>query len=198
MRRLNHIAPFYLQILIVSLASCTGCHNNNIQATHPGKMPSIQTFRLLSPVFNNGGNIPMLYTCDSTNISPALHWNNPFTNVKSFALIMDDPDVPSQPWVHWIVYNIPVTDTNLPIQFPRDSVLANGTKQGFTSFRITGYGGPCPPDGMHRYYFKLYALDAKLNVPAGLTKSQLLNAMNGHILAETALMGKYMEKKNEQ
>ncbi len=108
---------------------------------------------------------------------------------------MDDPDAPMGTWVHWIVYNIPATDTGLTMNFPKDSVLANGTKQGYTSFRAIGYGGPCPPNGVHRYYFKLYALDAKLNVPAGLNKPQLLNAMKGHTLAEADFVVRYARKK---
>ena len=111
---------------------------------------------------------------------------------------MDDPDVPTQAWVHWIVYNIPPADTVLATHFPMDSVLRNGTKQGFTSFQTTGYGGPCPPEGTHRYYFKLFALDAQLNIPAMLNRSQLLNAMKGHILAEADLMGRYARRKNDQ
>jgi Raf kinase inhibitor-like YbhB/YbcL family protein len=198
MRALSCFTKAFLPILLISLAIFLGCNNTTIQATHTGKIPSVEPFRLSSPDFTEGGKIPMLYTCDSTNISPALYWNNPFHNTGSFALIMDDPDVPTQAWVHWIVYNIPATDTSLAAHFPMDSVLANGTKQGFTSFQITGYGGPCPPNGIHRYYFKLYALDAKLNVRARLTKTQLLNAMKGHILAEADLMGKYIKKNNDQ
>jgi Raf kinase inhibitor-like YbhB/YbcL family protein len=137
----------------------------------------------------------MLYTCDSTNISPPLNWTNEFNNTGSFAIIMDDPDAPMGTWVHWIIYNIPGSALSLAAHFPMDSVLADGSKQGFTSFRTTGYGGPCPPEGVHRYFFKLYALDAKLNVPARLTKSQLLEAMKGHIQGETELMGRYFRRK---
>lgn len=192
MQRLNLcFLPYPLLLIALLLGSCNG---GNIQATHTD-ISSVTPFRLSSPDFTNESMIPALYTCDSTNISPELHWNNPFTDAATFALIMDDPDVPTQPWVHWIVYNIPATDTTLPPQFPIDSTV-NGIEQGFTSFRITGYGGPCPPDGMHRYYFKLYALDSKLNSPARLTKSQLFSAMKGHILAEADLMGKYIRKKS--
>jgi Raf kinase inhibitor-like YbhB/YbcL family protein len=189
---------YFFPLLIFSLLCFYGCNNTNIKAVDTGAVPTIKPFYLSSPAFNAGDFIPMLYTCDSTNISPALKWNQPLANTASFALIMDDPDVPTQPWVHWIVYNIPATDTSLAMHCPMDSVLANGTKQGFTSFRTTGYGGPCPPDGIHHYYFKLYAVDTKLNVPAGLTKSQLLSAMKGHILAEADLTGKYTKKKSEQ
>ena len=192
MRCLNYFIP------LIIFAVCSSCSNNTIKATNTDEPPPVITLRLSSPAFANGDTIPMLYTCDSSNISPELHWNNPFKNTASFTLIMDDPDAPMQTWVHWIVYNIPATDTSLPTHFPMDSVLAGGIKQGYSSFRTTGYGGPCPPDKMHRYYFKLYALDAKLNVPARLTKTQLLNTMNGHILAEADLMGRYARKKNDQ
>lgn len=194
MQRLNLYSPMCCLLLLTSLFS--SCHRGSVQATYI-KTPSVKPFRLTSPAFNDGGFIPSVYTCDSTDISPELRWNKPFTHVVSFALIMDDPDVPIQPWVHWLVYNIPATDTVLPGHFPIDTVV-NGIKQGFTSFKITGYGGPCPPDGVHRYYFKLYALDVQLNVPARLTKLQLLSAMTGHILAEADLMGKYARIKSNQ
>lgn len=200
MRPANHITPIYLQnyilVIIAFLFSC--CNNHTVQVTDGAKLPSVQPFRLSSSDFANDGNIPALYTCDSTNISPELHWNNPFTNTKSFALLTDDPDVSTQPLVHWIVYNIPSSDTVLQRHFPMDSTLSNGIKQGFTSFRLTGYEGPCPPNGIHRYYFKLYALDTLLNVPARLTKTQLITAMGGHILAEANLMGRYTRIKNNQ
>ncbi len=192
MQRLNLCFPMCSIVWLALLLS--SCNGGNVQATRT-ETSSVIPFSLTSPAFIQGSMIPALYACDSTNISPELHWNRPFTTVAAFALIMDDPDVPTQPWVHWLVYNIPATDTVLPMHFPMDSVLTNGTKQGLTSFRITGYGGPCPPDGVHRYYFKLYALDTKINLPSCDTKSQLLNAMNGHILGEADLMGKYTRKK---
>lgn len=188
---LKYIIPAFL----ATLASCSSCSNTNIQATKPGFIQDVFPLLLTSPAFKSGDTIPMLYTCDSTNISPELHWNHALTNTVSYALIMDDPDAPMGTWVHWLVYNIPVSDSCLAVNFPKDSVLVDGTKQGFTSFRMIGYGGPCPPEGVHRYYFKLYALDSKLNVPSGLNKPQLLNAMKGHILAEADLVGRYARKK---
>ena len=189
---------YFLPIITALGLSCLGCNGNNIQATRQEELPAIAPFHISSPAFRNGDTVPMPYTCEGSNISPPLHWNSPFKNTASFALIMDDPDVPEITWVHWIVYNIPADDTMLTQHFPMDSTLANGIEQGFTSFRTTGYGGPCPPEGVHRYFFKLYALDTKLNVPARLTKAQLLNIMKGHILAETDLMGRYTRKKSEQ
>lgn len=194
MVRLKYLIP----ILFTSLVSCSSCGNSNIEATNHGLLTDVFPFLFSSSAFKSGDTIPMVYTCDSTNISPPLHWSNPPANTGSFAIIMDDPDAPMGTWVHWILYNIPTSDTGLAAHFPMDSVLADGTKQGFTSFRTTGYGGPCPPDGVHRYFFKLYALDAKLSVPAGLTKAELLNAMKGHILGETELVGRYSRKKKEK
>ncbi len=186
---------YFLLLIIASLASCTGCGNTNVQATQPGGIIPVSPFSLTSTAFRNGDTIPSIYTCDSTNISPPLHWSNPPANTGSFAIIMDDPDAPIDTWVHWIVYNIPAADTSLANHVPMDSALANGIKQGYTSFRTTGYGGPCPPEGVHHYFFKLYALDTKLNAPARLTKTQLLNAMHGHVIGETELMGRYTRKK---
>jgi Raf kinase inhibitor-like YbhB/YbcL family protein len=186
---------YFIPLAIVSLASCSGCSNSNIQATKPGLIMDVFPFKITSTAFLSGDTIPILYTCDSTNISPPLNWTNEYNNTASFAIIMDDPDAPSATWVHWIVYNIPGEVRELPAHLPMDSVLPNGIKQGFTSFRTIGYGGPCPPEGMHRYFFKLYALDAKLNVPARLTKTELLNAMSGHIQGEAELMGRYIRRK---
>ena len=139
--------------------------------------------------------MPSLHTCDSTDISPALQWTKATGNLASYALIMDDPDAPMGTWVHWVMYNIPATDSSLPGNFPKDSILANGTRQGVTSFRTTGYGGPCPPDRMHRYFYKLYALDTTFNLPCNSTgERRLLAAIKGHILAEAELMGKYNRK----
>jgi Raf kinase inhibitor-like YbhB/YbcL family protein len=187
-----------MPFIIASLASCSSCSNTNIEATKPGFISDVFPFTLRSSAFLSGDTIPMLYTCDSANISPPLNWTNQFNNTGSFAIIMDDPDAPVQIWVHWIVYNIPATIFNLPAHFPMDSVLPDGTKQGYTSFKTTGYGGPCPPDGIHHYHFKLYALDTKLNVRSRLTKMQLLDAMKGHIQGETELVGRYGRKKHDQ
>jgi Raf kinase inhibitor-like YbhB/YbcL family protein len=180
------------------LAACTGNQNNTIIATDKAPLDAPSPFRLYSNAFKDGENIPSIYTCDSSDISPELHWNNPFKNTASFTLIADDPDAPMGTWVHWIVYNIPAKDTLLKANIAPDSVMGNGTKQGNTSFRKIGYGGPCPPNGIHRYYFKLYALDTLFALPAGKTKQQLLNAMKGHILAEADLMGKYKKLKNNK
>ncbi|MGP8217185.1 MAG: YbhB/YbcL family Raf kinase inhibitor-like protein [Bacteroidia bacterium] len=180
----------------MAIASCSNSQNGNISATNPPALNAPSPFRIYSDAFKEGEDIPGVYTCDSSNISPQLHWNKPFKNIASFALIVDDPDAPMGTWVHWVLYNIPANDTVLAVNMPKDTMLANGAKEGIPSFGKPGYGGPCPPKGVHRYYFKIYALDTMLPYPAGLTKKQLIAVMKGHILAEAELMGKYKKIKN--
>ncbi|MHB2149462.1 YbhB/YbcL family Raf kinase inhibitor-like protein [Calditrichota bacterium LG25] len=147
--------------------------------------------KLISSAFEEGGMIPSKYTCDGQDVSPPLRWSDVPQETRSFALICDDPDAPMGTWVHWVIYNIPDTTRSLPEAIPSSERLDNGTLQGKNDFKRYGYGGPCPPGGTHRYFFKLYALDTKLDLPAGATKAQLLKAMNGHIVGEAQLMGKY-------
>lgn len=147
--------------------------------------------RLTSTAFTDGGTIPKKYTCDGADVSPPLAWDNVPEGTKSFALICDDPDAPMGTWVHWVLFNLPADTRNLPEAVPPDKELSNGARQGTNDFRKIGYGGPCPPSGTHRYYFKLYALDTLLDLPAGASKAQLLKAMEGHVLAEGQLMGRY-------
>lgn len=151
-------------------------------------------FTLTSAVFTEGQPIPSAYTCEGRDISPALSWTEPPDGTKGLALISDDPDAPMGTWVHWVVYNLPSSARGLPEGFRADAQLPDGTRQGTTDFGRTGYGGPCPPSGTHRYFFKLYALDAVLTLKPGVTKQQLEQAMQGHILAEARLMGTYRRK----
>lgn len=144
-----------------------------------------------SSAFKEGGMIPKKYTCDGKDVSPPLSWSNMPGGIKSFALIFDDPDAPMGTWVHWVVYNIPGNSNQLPEDVSHDKGLSDGTLQGTTDFQRTGYGGPCPPSGIHRYYFKLYALDTTLNLQPGATKEELLTAMGGHVIEQAQLMGKY-------
>jgi Raf kinase inhibitor-like YbhB/YbcL family protein len=146
---------------------------------------------LTSSAFTEGAMIPKKHTCDAEDISPDLKWSGVPQGAKSLALICDDPDAPVGTWVHWVLFNIPADVTALPAGIPADATLKNGARHGKNDFRKLGYGGPCPPGGTHRYYFKLYALDTVLNLEGGSTKAQLLAAMKGHILAEGQLMGKY-------
>jgi hypothetical protein len=144
-----------------------------------------------SSAFGSGEMIPAKYTCDGADFSPQLEWSRSPAGAKSFALICDDPDAPMGTWVHWVIYDIPPSATMLAEGITREKDLPGGGTQGINDFRKIGYGGPCPPGGTHRYFFKLYALDAMLGLKPGITKDQLLTAMRGHILAEAQLMGTY-------
>jgi Raf kinase inhibitor-like YbhB/YbcL family protein len=144
-----------------------------------------------SSEFSQGGAIPGKHTCDGEDVSPPLRWSQGPRETKSYALICDDPDAPVGTWVHWVVYNIPVRVTSLDEDIPKTKSLRNGALQGVNDFKRYGYDGPCPPGGTHRYFFKLYALDTVIDAKPGLNKKKLLQEMEGHILAQGALMGKY-------
>ncbi len=168
--------------------------NQPVSGQKPGKKTKkeVKKMVLTSPAFKEGEMIPREYTCEGKDISPALQWKGVPEKTRSFALICDDPDAPMGTWVHWVIWNIPATASGLPEGIEPEKELKDGTRQGKNDFRRIGYGGPCPPPGpAHRYFFKLYALDSKLDLRPGATKSELLKAMEGHILAEAHLMGKY-------
>jgi len=144
--------------------------------------------KLTSPVFNHQQSISTRYTCDGINISPPLNWSEVPTKTNSLVLIMDDPDAPSGTWDHWIVFNLPINMSSLPEgikQFPI------GTKFGKNSWGKTEYGGPCPPDKQHRYFFKLYALNTVLTLANGASKEQIQHAMKDYIIKKTELIGLY-------
>lgn len=145
-----------------------------------------ENMKLHSSVFNTGHSIPAKYTCQGDNISPPLSWQDAPNNTKSFVLIVDDPDAPNGTWDHWIIYNIPGSMHELPENI---SDLPPGTHYGKNSWGKTNYGGPCPPAGEHRYYFKLYALDTLLKLVSGVSKPQLEIAMKGHVIDTAILMG---------
>ncbi len=150
------------------------------------------TMKLTSAAFSDGNIIPKQFTCDGSDLSPALEWSGAPENTKSFSLIADDPDAPAGTWVHWVLYDLPPDAKKLTEGVPKDEQISNGARQGKNDFRRVGYGGPCPPPGAaHRYFFKLYALDAKLNLKAGASKADVEKAMAGHILAQASLMGRY-------
>lgn len=148
-------------------------------------------FTLTSSAFAYGASIPARYTCDGEDISPPLQWSAPPAATQSFALIMDDPDAPAGTWVHWVLYNLPAESRSLPESIPAEAQLPDGSRHGKNSWRRPGYGGPCPPGGTHRYFFKLYALDTLLTLDGDVTEEHLLQAMEGHILAQAELMGTY-------
>ena len=155
--------------------------------------------KVTSPAFENQGAIPKKFTCDGEDISPALAWSNIPEGTKSFALIVDDPDAPDpanprMTWVHWVMYNIPATVSSLP-EGVGDKDLPKGTLQGLNDWKKTGYGGPCPPIGKHRYFHKLYALDIVLPDLKQPTKAKLEKAMEGHVLSKAELVGLYQRKK---
>ena len=150
------------------------------------------SFTLGSTAFSNGGPIAARYTCDGADLSPAITWSGAPDRTQSLALIADDPDAPMGTWTHWLLWNIPARATLLSEDAPKVEVLDNGVRQGINDFQRIGYGGPCPPPGKpHRYYFKLYALDTRLDLKPGATKSELERAMAPHILAQTQYMGTY-------
>lgn len=146
---------------------------------------------LTSQAFRHEGRIPAIHTCDGRHVSPPLSWSDAPSGTKTFALICDDPDAPGRVWVHWVVFNIPATVSELPENVLKTRVLPNGAAQGVNTSRGIGYEGPCPPSGSHRYYFKLYALDTELSLEPGCTKEDLLKAMEDHVLEEAMIMGRY-------
>ena len=151
--------------------------------------------KLSSPSFENQGSIPKKFTCDGEDISPALEWSGAPEGSETFVLIVDDPDAPDpanprMTWVHWVLYNIPTTVVPLP-EGVKDSDLPEGPLQGRNDWNKTGYGGPCPPIGQHRYFHKLYALDTVLPDLGQPTKEKLEKAMDGHVLSQAELIGLY-------
>jgi Raf kinase inhibitor-like YbhB/YbcL family protein len=155
--------------------------------------------QITSTAFANHGWIPAKHTCEGPDVSPALAWSGAPSGAKSFALIVDDPDAPDpaapkMTWVHWVLYDIPASAAGLP-EAVAPAALPKGTREGINDWKRTGYGGPCPPIGRHRYFFKLYALDAVLPDLGKPTKAKLEAAIRGHVLAETQIMGTYQKVK---
>ena len=151
---------------------------------------------LASTAFVNGGDIPGRHTCEGQDISPPLTWSGLPDTTRSLALIVDDPDAPDparpqRTWVHWVLYDIPPGASGLP---EGGIPLPDGTREGMNDWNRSGYGGPCPPIGRHRYFFKLYALDTTLAALQHPTKAELEQAMKGHVLAECQLMGTYQKQ----
>jgi Raf kinase inhibitor-like YbhB/YbcL family protein len=152
-------------------------------------------FELTSSAFAQGKAIPRHYTCDGPNVSVPLEWGDPPAGAAGFALIADDPDAPAGTWVHWVLYGLPGQARRLPEGVPATKTLPDGSKQGVNDFGRIGYGGPCPPRGpAHRYFFTLYAVDRMIELPPGAAKAQLLDAIKGHTLGKTQLMGTYQRQ----
>lgn len=140
----------------------------------------------ITSVFEHNGNIPSVYTCDGQDLAPELTISDVPQQAKELVLIVDDPDAPMGTWVHWLVYNLPAETIKIDAK-----KLPQEAKQGMTDFKRIGWGGPCPPNGVHRYFFKLYALDTKLELEQGLTKRQLENAIREHVIEKAELIGLY-------
>jgi Raf kinase inhibitor-like YbhB/YbcL family protein len=157
------------------------------------------SFAITSPAFAPGGEIPATYTCEGADASPRLEWTGAPDGTASFALVVDDPDAPDpaapkMTWVHWVLYNLPPSADHLAEAVAQ---LPAGTLEGTNDWKRTGYGGPCPPVGRHRYFFKLYALDTVLPDLKSPTKAELETAMRGHVLASAEMIGTYQKTKKK-
>jgi len=188
----RYFAAIILSTLLFALLACAS--RSTTAPPEPAANKSQEKkmeIKLESSAFKDGQSIPKQYTCDGVNISPPLEWSGVPKNGKTLAIICDDPDAPAGTWVHWVVYNLHADDLGLIENTPATDKLTGGGLQGKNDFGKIGYGGPCPPSGTHRYFFKLYALDAETDLKPGATKSDLLKAMEGHVTAQGQLMGTY-------
>ncbi|MBI2653981.1 YbhB/YbcL family Raf kinase inhibitor-like protein [Candidatus Woesearchaeota archaeon] len=173
----------FLFVLIALLAiSCAQQQEKQTQQT------GMVDMKITSSAFVNNGVMPSEFTCDGEDLSPLLSISDVPSNAKSLVLIMDDPDAPVGTWDHWIVFNMPASTKEIPKGTEPDGIA------GRNSWGRTGYGGPCPPSGTHRYFFKLYALDTELNLPEGTTKKEIERAMQGYIIAQAQLIGLYKRR----
>jgi len=178
---------FFVSVSMLVFCSCKRSDEGESEAMGGKEME----IKVTSSAFTDGGMIPAKYTCDGADFSPPLEWESVPEGTKSIALICDDPDAPMGTFVHWVLFNLPGGTRQLQENMPAEATLPNGARQGRNDFGRTGYGGPCPPGGTHRYFFRLYALDKQIELGAGIKKRDLLKAMDGHVLAEGQLMGKY-------
>ena len=170
-------------IILISFSGCCSPFTAHCTLKKGGKMK-------LTSVFAHNEKIPSEYTCDGHDLAPVLTVSEVSAEAQELVLIVDDPDAPMGTWVHWLVYNLP-SDT---VKIDADNLPAEA-KQGITDFGRSGWGGPCPPSGTHRYFFKLYALDKKLYLPAGITKAELEKVIKDHIIEKTELIGLYKRNR---
>jgi Raf kinase inhibitor-like YbhB/YbcL family protein len=171
-----------ISVLVVAVSGCIQQQNNQT------------SFHIRSSAFVQGGQIPQKYTANGQNVSPPLTWTSPPSNTKSFTIICEDSDTSTSSgglFCHWIIFNIPGNATQLEEGITNQKTLDNGIKQGTNDFGRIGYSGPSPPNGTHRYVFKIYALDTILNLEPGVTKQHINDAIQGHILSQTQITGKY-------
>lgn len=181
--------------LVLAMFVFIACANRQQQAAPPQVTPTTQQqkseLKLTSNAFKEGEAIPRGYTCDGANVSPPLEWTEVPKSAKTIAIIADDPDAPAGTWVHWVVYNLPAEGLGLIENTPQTETLNGGGVQGKNDFGKIGYGGPCPPSGRHRYFFRFYALDGELPLKPAATKPEVEKAMEGHIVGQAQLMGTY-------
>jgi Raf kinase inhibitor-like YbhB/YbcL family protein len=185
---------FRFSIIALLLPACG--RSPSTESLLPGKETKSMTILIESPAFTGGGTIPKLYTCDGKDVSPPLAWSGVPEAARSLALICEDPDAPRGTWTHWVIFDIPATVKELGEGVPAQErvQVAAGEEpalQGKNDFKKSGYGGPCPPSGTHRYFFRIYALDTGLGLGPGTTRQDLLRSIKGHVLAEGELMGRY-------
>ena len=180
--RMFTVLPPLIMVVLALVAPAEVC----------GQKAASSKFELKTTSFTPGGFIPKRFTCEAANASPALAWTDPPLGTQSFAIIEDDPDAPSGTFVHWVVYDLPTAYRKLPEALSGNGQMPGGGRQGTNDFSRTGYSGPCPPPGRpHRYFIRLYALDATLNLRPAATRKELDAAMEGHILAQVGLMGRF-------
>lgn len=192
MRWRPRLAAFCLFSLAFALIGCARRPPQPVPPPPPTE--STISWSLTSTAFSSEGQIPSKYTCDGEDISPPLSWSKPPAGTVELALVCNDPDAPVGNWIHWVLYGLPPDQQSLPEGVPTSETLADlgGAKQGLTDFKKVGYGGPCPPTGpAHHYHFRLYALDAHIDLASRATEAQLTRAMQGHILAQAELVGLY-------
>jgi Raf kinase inhibitor-like YbhB/YbcL family protein len=191
--KLTHRATLLIMIMIFPPSCGGGSHD---APTGPREEPKgvKMAIEVRSSAFEDGGVIPARYTCDGQDLTPPLSWDSVPNGTKSLALTVDDPDAPRGTFVHWMIYDLPPDTRRLPEDVPKRRTLSGGVQQGVNGAGGIGYTGPCPPGGTHRYLFKIYALDTRLDLGGGATIARLSDAMEGHVLAEGQLMGTYRRR----
>lgn len=179
-------SKFIIPLLLLSVIATAGCSSNQQNITG-----NISVLKLTSSAFQDGGAIPAKYTAGGDNVSPPLYWGSAPADTKSFAIICQDRDSSSGDFTHWIIYNIPSNTTQLSESIPPEGSLPNGAEQGMNDFGKIGYSGPDPPSGTHHYVFTVYALNTMLDLNPGISKSEFLNTIKEHVLAQGKLTGTY-------
>lgn len=181
-------------IVLLAATIVAGCFKQQKASPEvaPPQTPSPgNVFKLTSNAFTEDQPIPRQYTCDGVNVSPGLEWTGVPKTAMTVAIIADDPDAPSGTFTHWLLYNLPSETMGMVENLPATGNLKAGGQQGENDFQKIGYGGPCPPSGTHRYFFKIYALDDELPLKAGAKRAEVEKAMEGHIVGQSQLMGTY-------